>query len=112
KLLRQLDEVKHPADATAPTEPQFHLKDKPRGLLNVDYLGAIDETLLGGKSEVVQVHIKRGGGIGYRNNSDAAEPGEFASLLQHVRKRIGDLTDQIVAGRIDVLPYRMNDVTP
>ncbi|HEX3357032.1 MAG TPA: PD-(D/E)XK nuclease family protein, partial [Tepidisphaeraceae bacterium] len=113
KLLRQLDDVKHPDEAVLPEEEAFHLQVKPRGVINREFLSDIDEKIGPGvRSEVVQAAIKKDGEIGFRKNSDAAEVHEFVALLKHVEKRLGELGDQIIAGRIDVLPYRMGLLTP
>jgi ATP-dependent helicase/nuclease subunit B len=113
KLLRQLDDVKHPNDATSPDEDAFHLSVKPRGLIHRKYLDAIDDQLAPGvRSQVVQAAIKKDGGLGFRNNSDATEANEFSALLRHVQKRLAELGDTIIAGRIDVMPYRMGNLTP
>ena len=56
--------------------------------------------------------LKRDGELGYRNISDAAEASVFGALLKHVENRLGQLGDQIIAGRIDVSPFRMGQVTP
>ncbi len=113
KLLRQLDDVKHPSEGVAPEEEAFHLQVKPRGVINREYLANIDEKIGPGvRSEVVQAAIKKDGEIGFRKNSDAAEVHEFVALLKHVEKRLGELGDQIIAGRIDVMPYRMGLLTP
>src|SRR6185369_15446138 len=106
KLLRQLDDVAHPSDAPSPEDEAFDLKVKPRGLIDRRYLESFDERMGPGvRSDVVQVALKRDGDIGFRKNSDAAEAHEFAALLKHVEKRLAELGDQIIAGRIDVYPY-------
>ena len=113
KLLRQLNDVDHPDDATPPEDEAFHLAVKPRGLMHRKFLNAIDDKLGPGvRSDVVQASLKKDGEIGYRNISDAAEASEFAALLKHVEKRLGQLGDQIIAGRIDVSPFRMGQITP
>jgi ATP-dependent helicase/nuclease subunit B len=66
----------------------------------------------GERSQVVQAGLRRDGELGYRNSSDVAEANEFAALLKHVEKRLGQLGDQIIAGRIDVSPFRMGQITP
>jgi ATP-dependent helicase/nuclease subunit B len=113
KLLRQLDDVKHPSEATPPEDEAFHLSVKPRGLIHRKFLGALDDQLGPGvRSEVVQAALKKDGELGYRNISDAAEASEFTALLKYVEKRLGQLGDQIIAGRIDVSPFRMGQITP
>jgi len=113
KLLRFLDEVRHPDDALAPDDPAFDLKDKPRGIFDegaVDHLD--DDCPAGTRSQVVQLQVKKDGTFGNLDNTDVAEREAFAALLAHVRRRVGELADQIVAGRVDVAPYRINKLTP
>ena len=50
--------------------------------------------------------------IGHKNTSDACESDEFAALLGLVERRIVDLADRIIAGQIDVSPYRINAMSP
>jgi ATP-dependent helicase/nuclease subunit B len=110
KLLRKLESVPHPADATPPTDEKFNLKVKPRGIFDRRFVGALDSELESGASDVVKLYIKKDGGIGA--NSDAAEPEPFAALLSLVRVRIGQLADQIVEGDVRVRPYRIGTNTP
>lgn len=110
KLLRKLESVDHPADATPPSDGKFNLKVKPRGIFDRRFIGAIDNELRSGASDVVKVYIKKDGGIGA--NSDAAEPEPFAALLSLVRLRIGELADEIIEGDVKVHPYRIGTTTP
>ena len=113
KLLRQLEDVKHPDEAMQPEDEKFNLQIKPRGLINRNYLSVIDSNLgAGQRSDVVQAAIKQDGSLGFKKSTDTAEADEFAALLRHVEKRIGELGDQIISGRIDVIPYRMGLTTP
>jgi ATP-dependent helicase/nuclease subunit B len=108
KLLRKLELAKHPDDASGPEDPLFDLKEKPRGLLDGRFVHSIDTNLNTGKSELVQVHINKRGGFGYRRTMDVADAGEFDALLGHVRRKLGELADQILAGNIAVSPYWLN----
>jgi ATP-dependent helicase/nuclease subunit B len=110
RLLRKLEAVPHPADATPPDDEKFDLKVKPRGIFDRRFSAALDSELQSGQSDVVQLYIKKDGGLGLR--SDAAEPEPFAALLALVRRRVGELADQIIAGRINVAPYRLGLATP
>jgi ATP-dependent helicase/nuclease subunit B len=112
RLLRKLEDVKHPNEATPPDDPLFNLKVKPRGLFDIRALPALDSGLTTGSSDVVQVFITKDGALGRRNTSDGAEQDEFAALLRHVHLRIGQLGDQILSGSIEIGPYRMGRQTP
>lgn len=112
QLLRKLNEVRHPEEAVAADDPKFHLKVKPRGIFDGDYIHALDSGLEGGASEVVQAHINKDGQFGHRDRSDVADPADFSLLLEHVRRRVGNLADGIVSGQIGITPYRINRATP
>ena len=47
-----------------------------------------------------------------RNASDVADESEFAALLAHVRKRIGQLADELISGQIGIKPYWIARQTP
>lgn len=111
-LIRKVRDVKHPDEALDPATPRFHLRAKPRGVFDATYLDAFDAELEAGRSDVVAAYRNKAGGLGHRDTSDIADPAEFAALLGHVRRRLGELADQIVAGRVDVAPYWINRRTP
>lgn len=111
-LLRRMNDVEHPDEALDPDDPRYPLRVKPRGVFDADFLPAFDSSLDRGFSDVVSAYVSKDGTLGRRSSSDVAEPAEFAALLAFVRKRIGELADGIVAGVVDVLPYRMNRETP
>ncbi len=110
KLLRTLEMVKHPDEATPPDDPMFHLKEKPRGVFDATFISALDDQLTQGPSQVVQCFIKIDGGVG--KNSDAVEPQTFAGLLRLVEQKLGEIADQIIGGDIRVAPYRIGTATP
>lgn len=112
RLLRQLEKVAHPDDATSPDDPLFDLLVKPRGVINLDYASILDAQLGTKASEVVNVYVKTDGTLGKKNQSDAVEQDEFAAMLKVVESKLGELTDQILSGRIDVNPYRIATSTP
>jgi ATP-dependent helicase/nuclease subunit B len=102
----------NPEDSLSPDDPLFHLAIKPRGLFHLSLANKLDKTLTEGPSKVLHLYIKKDGAIGHPNTSEAAAPDEFAALLQHVEERIGEAADEIIAGRIDIRPYRMGTTTP
>jgi ATP-dependent helicase/nuclease subunit B len=101
-----------PADAPQPDDPKFRLMTKPRGIFDLRVARQLDSSLTDGASEVVQLYIKKDGGIGHAANSDAAAADQFAALLRHVKSRIGQIADEIIGGRIDIRPYRIGLETP
>lgn len=112
QLMRKLEAVAHPDDATAPEHPDFPLSPKPRGMFDGDYLRAIDPNVTPGTtSSVVSVRVLKDGGFG--KGSDAVDAFTFESLLRFVEKRIGELADSIMTGDIRVAPYRIGlNTTP
>jgi ATP-dependent helicase/nuclease subunit B len=112
RLLRWLESVKHPDEATDPQQPEFHLSTKPRGIFDARFLGAFDSQLDSGASSVVQAYIKKDGTFGRPDSSDHADGAAFTALLRFVRRRIGELADELIVGNIAVRPYRMGNVSP
>lgn len=112
-LVRRLGDVKHPDEALDPASPRFHLRAKPRGVFDAEYLDALDASLENASySDVVAAYKNKDGQLGRRNASDAADPAEFAALLGFVHRRLGELADRIVTGDVEVAPYYINRQTP
>lgn len=114
-LVRKIRDVKDPNDpkeVAEPGSPKFNLRVKPRGVFDAEYLDALDTSLETGRSDVVAAYRNKAGGLGFRNATDVAEPAEFAALLGFVHRRLGELADQILAGRVDAAPYWINRNTP
>ncbi len=101
-----------PQKALSPDDPLFHLLTKPRGVFDLRIANKLDRSLTTGFSQVVQLYINKDGNVGRVNDSDAAAANEFAALLRHVERRIGQIADEIIAGRIEVRPYRLGKSTP
>jgi ATP-dependent helicase/nuclease subunit B len=101
-----------PETAPAPDDPQFHLRTKPRGLFDHRIAKSLDNNLAEGMSEVVHLFIKKDGSVGRANTTDSVPTEQFEPLLRHIERRIGDLADQIIAGKIDIHPYRIGTETP
>jgi ATP-dependent helicase/nuclease subunit B len=113
QLLRKLEDVAHPDKAVSPEDEKFALKIKPRGIFDERYLVALDKQAAPGRtSDVVHARLTSAGKIGYSHQSDAASSDQMRSLLDHVKKVLGQLTDQIASGVASVTPYRMNLATP
>jgi ATP-dependent helicase/nuclease subunit B len=110
QLLRKLETVGHPAEAIDPEKPEFHLKVKPRGVIDRRFFRALDTEYAGEMSQVVQVQIKKDGAL--TRNSDALEADEFAALLRLVERKLGELADQIMQGDVRVAPYRIGITSP
>jgi ATP-dependent helicase/nuclease subunit B len=112
KLLRSLEAVDHPDLAPDETDPKFDLRVKPRGIFDGRFVQQIDAQLDSGSSEVVQVFITKDGNFGRIDSTDVADGGAFAALLAYVKRRIGELADRLIAGVVEVRPYRIGKTTP
>jgi ATP-dependent helicase/nuclease subunit B len=111
QLLRGV-RCQRPEESLSPDDPQFHLMIKPRGVFDLRVAGKLDKSLTEGQSKVVQLFLKKDGNVGLTNTSDAAAADDFAALLRHIERRIGQAADEIIAGRIEIRPYRMGTTTP
>jgi ATP-dependent helicase/nuclease subunit B len=112
QMVRHLQDVDHPDEAADPASVAFKLRVKPRGVIEAGAVPALDAGLAEGTSEVVNVHVKKGGGFGNRRRSDVAEPAEFAALLAHVRSRIARIADRILGGDVAIAPYKLGTESP
>ena len=110
KTLRGLECIDHPDDAVTRSDPQFLLKDKARGLIDVDFARQLDRDFVK-KSDVVMVEVTKEGKPSERGN-DSVTGSDFAGLLQLVRTRIGELVDRLIGGDIDVKPFRIGNESP
>jgi ATP-dependent helicase/nuclease subunit B len=112
RLIRSLEKLKHPDDALPTDDPEFHLREKPRGIIDGSHVGAFDRDWRDGTSDVIHAFRKKDGSIGNKRSSDVADSTEFAALLRFVRLKLGQLADDILAGSIDVRPYRLAQESP
>jgi ATP-dependent helicase/nuclease subunit B len=110
KLLRQLEDVKHPDECADPEVAD--LREKPRGIFDGSHLKYLDCQCTQGPSQVVNAYVKGDGSHGNKGRSDAAETAEFAALIDHVRARIGELADGILEGRVELHPFMIRGQSP
>jgi ATP-dependent helicase/DNAse subunit B len=112
-MLRSLNNVKHPSEAADPNGEAFLLAPKPRGVLDGGHFEHFDAAAEPSKwSDVLQVYVTKDGGLGNLKNSDVAPQAEFAALLAHVGRKMGELADDIARGEIRIRPYRYNKESP
>ncbi len=109
QLLRSIRDC-DPLEALDPSDPNFHLQIKPRGIISSSAVWKLDKRLSQGDSEVIRARINKDGTFGAK--SEVARPEELTAILQHVQKRIGQIADQILSGQISVRPYRLGTETP
>ncbi|MEN6576415.1 MAG: PD-(D/E)XK nuclease family protein [Phycisphaerales bacterium] len=80
---------------------------KAKGLFNGEYAGHLDPDAGSRWSRFYNFAVTKEGPYGYYASSGALRPNEFSAVLEHARKKIIALAGEIVAGRIDVHPYRI-----
>lgn len=106
KLIRGLESVDHPSEGPDPSLPAFHLRHKPRGILDATFATTFDSELQPGvRSEVIAAHLKQDNT--FSKSGDCATPAELRTLLDYVHHRLGELADQIIDGNVDIRPYKM-----
>jgi ATP-dependent helicase/nuclease subunit B len=101
-----------PEDVPDPDDPLFALQSQPRGVFDFRFLKDFDSEAGEGWSRILKAHVKKDGTPGNPESTDSCDSRQFAALLRHTRKRIGELADRIIAGQIDIRPYRLGDQTP
>ncbi len=103
---------KHPSEAPEPGSDEFLLEVKPRGIFNGDYVHHLDQQLQAGNSMVLNASINKDKSFGRRESSDVADAAEIDLLLNYVKKKIGELTDDLMFGVVKVEPYNLSNVKP
>ncbi|HHT84264.1 MAG TPA: helicase-exonuclease AddAB subunit AddB [Firmicutes bacterium] len=80
---------------------------KMAGLLleDMDVLKLMD-TAASGYSDILPVHFTKAGGVG-SNSSTVAET-DLELLLDYVEHKVGQISADIISGRIDIMPFRRN----
>ena len=99
-------------DAAEAAYARLGLQVQPRGIFDGRMLPALDTELDEGWSEVVKAFVKKDGTPGNKRASDVADADEFAGLLRIVKRRLGELADQIIGGEVGVRPYRLRTESP
>jgi ATP-dependent helicase/nuclease subunit B len=106
KLIRGLQPVDHPSEGPDPKHPAFHLRHKPRGILDANFATTFDSELQPGvRSDVIAAHLKQDNT--FSKAGDCATPEELRTLLDFVHRRLGELADEIIDGTVDIRPYKM-----
>lgn len=112
QLRRPLESVKDPAKTPSPNNPEFHIKIKPRGLINGEAATCLDPNLNPGeRSELFKIQLKTDGSFSQKG-CDAVPVQQFEQIIDFVRDKIGELADQIIAGYIKVEPYLIHSESP
>ncbi|MBN2559902.1 MAG: PD-(D/E)XK nuclease family protein [Phycisphaerae bacterium] len=105
-LLGLYERVQHPDEAE---EEAFngYKSYKPRGVVDFDWIDRLDPSLESGWSSVFAVHRTTKGEMGYIDNSDAVRGGVLPVMLDHVRRKMGELADDWLSGNVAVSPARL-----
>jgi ATP-dependent helicase/nuclease subunit B len=111
-LLRKVEDAANPAGQPKPGAPEFHLRNTPRGIVSADAVNLFIPQLQTGRSKIISVQLNKSGEFGNRQTTDIVTRAELHSLLKHVTNLIGRSADQILAGEIDVKPYRLGTQSP
>lgn len=111
-LTSQLRSVAHPSEVEAEMAEDPARSHRPRGIIHVDALEALDRTCGAGRSRLYNVMRKKDGGLGDVGRSDAAAESEFDAMLAHTRWKMGQLADGILDGDVAVRPYRLGNFSP
>ena len=111
QMVRGLTNVAHPSDGPDPASEEFDLEVKPRGIYDQSYFHQFDEKTAQGVSPVISGFVKKDGQLGRKQNTDFADPAEISALLDHLRRRIGQIGDAIMSGDVRIEPYRKSAAT-
>jgi ATP-dependent helicase/nuclease subunit B len=83
---------------------------KARGILNGEFFQQFDAS---SSNKFYNFFVtKKGDQYGYPNRSGALSPVDFDALLQFAEQKIAAIAGQIIAGKIDVTPYRLSGKSP
>jgi ATP-dependent helicase/nuclease subunit B len=106
------ERVDHPACAENRKTAQkgtFH----SRGLLNAQHLEKLNvEFGTDGWATHYSIFQKKNRELGHVDKNDAAPKAAFDAMLQHTRRRMGELADGILDGHVQIRPYRLGTFSP
>ena len=98
-----------PAGAESGQSPGL---EKPRGLICSEDFAQLDAEGRTGWSQHYSFYRKSDGEPGFWNQSDAAGGAAFAGALAYVRRRLTELAEDVLDGRIGVRPYWLKRQSP
>jgi ATP-dependent helicase/nuclease subunit B len=109
-LLRSFKPVDDPSEAPGPDDPEFLLAQPPRGLVAIGAASEFDSNWTAGRSDILGANIKKDGTLGLKGI--LLEEDQLTDLLRFAWRKIGELADEVLAGRIDIHPYRLRNRSP
>lgn len=93
-------------------EEELLKKYRMKGLVSADEqaIQAMDNQLEKGRSPIIPVGLKADGG--FYSDSQVADEKQWKGIRKHVRRKIRQIGDEIVEGRVDIRPYRKGRRSP
>jgi len=86
---------------------------KAKGIFNGKFAQQLDSETLSKDSKFYNFYItKDGEPYGSYENRGALKPNHFEKVLKFTEKRIVELAEEILSGKIDVNPYRLSGKSP
>jgi len=86
---------------------------KAKGIFNGRFYGHLDNTIESGWSKLYSFGVtSKGEQYGYYPKSAALRPDDFQQLLKIAENKIIRLAGEIISGKIDITPYRLNQKSP
>lgn len=83
---------------------------KAKGIFNGDFFRQLDRS---DSNTFYNFFVtKKGGQYGYDNRSGALKPDIFEKVLRFAEEKIIQIAGNVTSGKIDVEPYRLNNVSP
>ncbi len=111
-LVPQYRLVRNPEEADG-EEASMEEPIRPRGVIRWETIAALEaDPTATGWSKHFSVYRKTDGNPGHLDRSDAAESSRFDPLLEHTRRKLGELADDLLDGDVAVRPYRLRSFSP
>jgi len=86
---------------------------KAKGILNGEFFQQLDASASSGWDKFYNFRISsKDGQYGDYGKSGALKPEDFEKVIEFTEKRIVELAQEILSGRIDVWPYRLGTESP
>jgi ATP-dependent helicase/nuclease subunit B len=86
---------------------------KAKGMFDGSISGLLDNTVSSGWSRYYSFRVTpKDGQYGNYSISSALKPDDFKEVVKFTEKKIIQLSEQILSGRIEVKPYRLNQKSP
>jgi ATP-dependent helicase/nuclease subunit B len=107
-------DVSTPAAAISEIEAKKEKYDyKANGIFDGSYYQRLDNTLNSGRSKFYNFAYTSGDGqYGYYSSSGSLKPDDFDKVLDFAGRKIIKLAGEIFSGKIEVRPYRLNNLSP